>query len=256
MNDLSKRQIMRYLIISTLLALFLFTDLNGQQVEGTIVYNRKSDWISIMSRLPFMTQEEIDRNRLTWGKRSGRGSNYNLYIKGNKSVYTYGENESESGWSRKSEEYVLVRDHKSQKATDAREFLGKKYVIKDKVPKYKWKILNDIKEIEGYLCMKAETKDPIKGQTIHAWFTDGINFFGGPEGFSGLPGMILELVVNDGDVVITAISVDLEQSDLKLPIPKKMKGKELSFVAFDKKVKDFIDQSIEGERNPFWRIRY
>ena len=155
-----------YIIIIILLSM----DINAQDVEGTIVYNRKTDWISIMSRLPFMTQEEIDRNRLTWGKRSGRGRNYNLYLKGNKSVYTYGENESESGWSWKSEEYVLVRDHKSKKATDAREFLGKKYVIKDEMPKYKWKILNEIKEIEGYLCMKAETKDPIKGQTIHNRF--------------------------------------------------------------------------------------
>ncbi len=241
-----------YIFIIILLSM----DINAQDVEGTIVYNRKTDWISIMSRLPFMTQEEIDRNRLTWGKRSGRGRNYNLYLKGNKSVYTYGENDSESGWSWKSEEYVLVRDHKSKKATDAREFLGKKYVIKDEMPKYKWKILNDIKEIEGYLCMKAETKDPIKGQTIHAWFTDGINFFGGPEGFSGLPGMILEIVVNESDVVISATSIDFEQADVKLPIPKKMKGKEIDFAVFDNKVKDFIDQSIEGERNPFWRIRY
>ena len=242
--------------IVLILCILMSIDMSAQDVEGTIVYNRKTDWISIMSRLPFMTQEEIDRNRLTWGKRSGRGRNYNLYIKGNKSVYTYGETESTSGWSWKSEEYVLVRDHKSKKATDAREFLGKKYVIKDEMPKYKWKILNEIKEIEGYLCMKAETKDPIKDQTIHAWFTDGINFFGGPEGFGGLPGMILELVVNDGDVIVTATSVDLEQAEMKLPIPKKMKGKEITFASFDDKVKDFIDQSIEGERNPFWRIRY
>ena len=245
-------------LISTVAFLLFVSIMMAQDVQGKIVYNRKTDWISIMSRLPFMTQEQIDRNRLTWGKRSGRGRNYNLYIKGNKSLYTYGESEaaSESGWSWKSETYALLRDHKSKKATDAREFLGKKYVVKDDIPRIKWKILNDIKEIQGFLCMKAETTDVIKGQTVHAWFTDGVNFFGGPEGYGGLPGLILELVFNDGDVVVTASSVSLEEAEIKLPVPKKMKGKEISFVEFDKKVKDFIEQSIEGERNPFWRIRY
>jgi len=104
--------------------------------------------------------------------------------------------------------------------------------------------------------MKAETKDESKGQTIHAWFTDGINFFGGPEGYGGLPGMILELVINDGDVTITAQKVTLDGEDVTLPIPKKMKGKDITFAEFDSKVKDFIQESIDGERNPFWRIRY
>ena len=45
-----------YIFIIILLSM----DINAQDVEGTIVYNRKTDWISIMSRLPFMTQEEID----------------------------------------------------------------------------------------------------------------------------------------------------------------------------------------------------
>ena len=243
--------------ISSIIGLLFFTlTLSAQDVQGVIEYNRKTDWISIMSRLPFMTEEEVQRNRLTWGKNQGRGRNYNLTFKGNKSVYTYGKNESESGWSWNSEAYVLIRDHKSKTAKDQREFLGKKYVIKDDIPKYKWKILNDIKEIEGFLCMKAETKDEVKGQTIHAWFTDGINFFGGPEGFGGLPGMIMEININEGDVIITATSVSLEDAEIDLPIPKKVKGKEIDFLTFNDKVKNFIDESIEGERNPYWRIRY
>jgi len=70
-----------------LLLIVMTSSLYAQEVEGVIVYERKSDWISIMSRLPFMTQEEIDRNKLTWGKRSSWGSNYNLHFKDDKSVY-------------------------------------------------------------------------------------------------------------------------------------------------------------------------
>ena len=139
---------------------------------------------------------------------------------------------------------------------DIREELGKKYLIEDKIPKHKWKILNEIKEIAGYLCMKAETNNEIKDQVIHAWFTDAIPMSGGPEGYGGLPGMILQLDINDGDAVITATSVDLDTPIEKLPIPRKMKGKKIDIAEFDQKLEKFIAQSIDGQKNPYWRIRY
>jgi GLPGLI family protein len=77
------------------------------------------------------------------------------------------------------------------------------------IPKYKWKILNELKDIEGYVCMKAETKDTVNNVVIHAWFTDKIPVMSGPEGFSGLPGMILALDFNDDDVNIVATKVDM-----------------------------------------------
>ena len=248
---INKKTIILFLVVLTLMS-----EVNAQNVQGIVTYNRKVDWISIMSRLPFMTQEEIERNRLTWGKYERQGRNYNLYIKGSKSLYTYGEEDTERGWSWKNEEYVLIRDSSSGKANDLVGFLGKKYLLKEKAPKTKWKILNEIKEVEGFLCMKAETRDTTKNQVIHVWFADGINFSGGPDGYGGLPGLILELNVNNGDAIVTATNISLDQAEVKLPIPKKMKGKEISFADFNHQVKKFIDQSIEGKRNPYWRIRY
>lgn len=230
----------------------------AQEVEGIITYNRKTDWISIMSRLPWITQEDVERDRLTWGKRSeeGKGRNYELYLKGNKSLYTYKEEESEGGYSWKSSKYYIIRDYKSKKTNDWIETLGKKYRIEDAAPKYKWKILNEIREIEGYLCMKAETTDAIKGQTIHAWFTDAIPALGGPEGYGGLPGLILEINKNDGDVIITATDVNIEEAEVKLPIPKKMKGKEITYAEFNKQLEKYIKGAIDSRENPYWRIRY
>ncbi len=122
--------------------------------------------------------------------------------------------------------------------------------------KPKWKILNEIKEIAGYLCMKAETRDTVHNRVIHAWFTNGIPVQSGPEGFDGLPGMILGLEFNGGDVTVEAISVNLEADTYSLPLPKKIKGKEITRSDFDKKVKKHIRQSIGGERNPYWQMRY
>ena len=228
----------------------------AQMVEGKVTYNRKVDWISIMENLPYMTKEEIDRNRLTWGSRDSKGRNYLLEFKNDKSLYTYKEEESEGGYSRSKEKYIIVRDYQANQTNDWREFLGKKYRIQEEIPKHRWKILNEIREIDGYLCMKAETKDTIKDQVIHAWFADGIPFSGGPEGFGGLPGLILELDINDGEVLITATDVSGDSWDGKLSIPKKMKGKEITYAELDEKTKSYIDDSIEGKKNPYWRIRY
>lgn len=246
-------------ILTTLLiVMFSTVAILAQNVQGTITYNRNADWISIMSKLPYMTQEDVDRATLTWGKNERKGTNFDLVFKDNKSVYTYKveEDTENSGWSWKKSAFVLVADYNKNSVKEVREDIGTKFLVEDEVPKYRWKILNEIKEIAGYLCMKAETKNEIKGQTIHAWFTDAIPFQGGPEGYGGLPGVILELDINEGDAIIAATKVDMETRVEKLPIPKKMKGKNVSKSEFDEKIKDYIAVSVEGRKNPFWRIRY
>ena len=228
-----------------------------KKYKASFEYNRKTDWISIMSKLPFMTKEEIDRNKLTWGSNDdNKGVNYNLFIKANKSVYTRKEEKSDSGYSWKKEKFMLVRDLKKKRANDVIETLGKTFNIEDDLPKYRWKILNEIKEISGFLCMKAETTDTIKNQIIHAWFTDMIPCYSGPEGYGGLPGLILEIDINHGDALITATNIDLEIAEVKLPSLYKKKGKKIEYAKLNKLIQKYIKDSIEGEKNPYWRIRF
>jgi len=245
-------------IIYLFLALWFGVDAIAQTVSGVITYNRKTDWVSIMTKMPWMSEEQINRAKLnfsSWDK--GEGTNYLLHFNTNESLYMKKEEEeSEGGFAWKDSKFALQRNYKTGKVYDWIETLGKKYVIKDNLPKYKWKILNEIREIEGYLCMKAETTDSLKNQTIHAWYTDAIPFNGGPEGFGGLPGTILELNINEGDAIITATNIDLTLPDGKLPTPKKIKGKEIDLPTYAQLLQKYIDQSIEGKRNPYWRIRY
>lgn len=244
---------MRFVI--AIIFTFLLTTVVEAQQEGVITFNRKQNYISIMSKLPHITQEDVDRMSLTWGK-MGDGTNYELYFKDNKSLYSRKEEQSESGYSWKKDQFILIRDYQGKSQEDLIETLGKVYHIKEDLPRTKWKILNEIKEIEGYLCMKAETKNEVKGQTIHAWFTDAIPFSGGPEGYGGLPGMILEIDINNQDAVITATKVAMDQEEVKLPYPKKIKGKKIDRVAYNAMVKKYIDETIEGKKNPYWRVRY
>ena len=64
------------------------------------------------------------------------------------------------------------------------------FLVKDSTRKITWKITDEMREIAGYNCRRANA---IMLDSIYvvAFFTDQIPVSGGPESFSGLPGMIL-----------------------------------------------------------------
>ena len=245
---------MKYAIFS--LVLLCSSVLYGQQTSGTITYNRNMSWVNVMSKLPFMTKDEIERRKLTWGKRAGRDETYMLHFNSANSLYTYAEEENTSGYSRRVDDYLIIRDYENRTCHDQVDFLGKTYIIKEDTPRIKWKILNEIMEVAGFICMKAETYDPVRDVIIQAWFTDEIPVYGGPEGYGGLPGMILSLVMNDDDVIIEATKVTLSDEALELPVPKKMKGKQIEREELYAKQKKYITETIESRNNPYWQMRY
>ncbi len=244
----------KYLLVGLFLLSFIAID--AQMPEGVITYNRKTDWVSINAKLPYVSSEEADRRRLTSGTWENKGTNYELHFKDNASIYQTKKEESSEGYSWRKSKLILIRDFNKGLKKDLREDVGTEMLIEDKIEKRRWKILNEIKEVAGYLCMKAETTNPMKNQTVHAWFTDAIPMSGGPEGYDGLPGMILELDINEGDAVTVATSVDIETPVENLPIPKKMKGKKMDQAKYDEIISKFIEESIEGRKNPYWRIRF
>ena len=64
------------------------------------------------------------------------------------------------------------------------------FLVKDSTRKITWKITDEMREIAGYNCRRANAiiLDSIY---VVAFYTDQIPVSGGPESFSGLPGMIL-----------------------------------------------------------------
>jgi len=237
-----------------ILVIFLNNIVFGQNDQGVITYDRTLYYTKVIDGLPYLSEEERDRQKLTWGKDEGRAHPYILQFTPEQSIYTYGEKEREYSFSWKQQEFLLIHNLAEQTITQQRVMGGGLFVIEDEEPSYKWKILNEIREVAGYLCFKAETIDTIKKQTIHAWFTNEIPIASGPEGFGGLPGMILMIDINEGTAIIEATSVKIE--DPKIELPKKIKGKKLSLADYADRTQKYIEQCVEGERNPFWRLRY
>jgi GLPGLI family protein len=231
----------------------------AQKTEGVVTYVRKEHWLKIMNRMTFLSREQKDRMAQTWKneEENNKGIKMKLAFNANESLYTYASDEpEEGGYSWRKSEFYLYSNFEKDKKTDIIEMSGKTYVVDDSLHAPVWKIGNQIKEVAGYVCMKAETEDPIKKQKLTAWFAQDIPVSAGPERVNGLPGLILELDINDGDAVIEATNVTfrpLVPEDLKLP---KQKGKKINDAAYNTLISKYITESTAAQRNPYWIIRY
>ncbi len=87
-----------------------------------------------------------------------------------------------------------------------KEFYERTYLVKDAIRQIKWKITDEMREIAGYKCRRA---NGIMLDSIYvvAFYTDEIHVKGGPESFNGLPGMILGVSVPHENVTWFATKV-------------------------------------------------
>jgi GLPGLI family protein len=100
------------------------------------------------------------------------------------------------------------------------DFMGKKYRIEDTLKITPWKLSVETKTILGYNCQKASYYNEERQQNVVAWYTDKLRATLGPEGFNSLPGAILQVDINEGERIVTAIKIEsrkLEKNELKLP---------------------------------------
>ncbi|MEK8179437.1 GLPGLI family protein [Flavobacterium buctense] len=163
-----------------------------------------------------------------------------------------------------------------------KEFMGKEFLVKDSLKTYNWQMSSETRVIGGYNCFKAtavipasktdfrnfrpkkeeekkddkakeETKEGAKTSfmdqielpkeiTITAWYTPEIPVSQGPEGYWGLPGLILE--VNDGKTTILCSKIVLnpkEKAEIKAP----SNGKEVTQKEYDEIVTKKMEEMSE-----------
>ena len=243
--------------ICVLLFMLVSTQLFAQ-TEGTVVtYEKTFQWIKIYDKLTYLSEEERSRIKTTWGStEEGEKSKGKLYATPSQSKYVDMEQEADGGYRGRTMEYLVFRDFDKGVKTEIEEFAGKVYIIEDSLVMPKWKVMNKIKEIQGYMCMMAVSEDTIKHQKITAWFANDIALSAGPERYMGLPGLIMEVDVNEGELLLTAVKVEKLPVEENLALPKKMKGKKLTSKEYDNMMQKHISDSIKSRRNPYWSIRY
>ena len=81
-------------------------------------------------------------------------------------------------------------------------------VVKDTIPKIRWKLTSETREIAGYECRRANALI-MDSLYVVAFYTDAIKTKGGPESFSGLPGAILGVVLPHYHISYFATKVEV-----------------------------------------------
>jgi len=90
---------------------------------------------------------------------------------------------------------------------ESREFLGRTFLIEDERPAFQWRLTGEQAEFLGYIVQKATAQQD--SSTIEAWFTPEIPVPAGPASYGGLPGMILVVSVDEGEIQYNATAVSL-----------------------------------------------
>ncbi|HEV2353910.1 MAG TPA: GLPGLI family protein [Puia sp.] len=107
---------------------------------------------------------------------------------------------------------------------------GHMFLLKDTLRRIHWKITDEMRVIAGFNCRRANAiiMDSIY---VVAFYTDEILTPGGPEGFSGLPGMILGVALPHEHITWFATrveAVDVGPAELNAPVKgNKVNNKEL-----------------------------
>ncbi|AOM77640.1 GLPGLI family protein [Pedobacter steynii] len=100
------------------------------------------------------------------------------------------------------------------------------FLVKDSTRKINWKITEETREIAGYECRRANAII-LDSVYVVAFYTDKIPVSGGPESFTGLPGMILGVALPHENVSWFATSIKdrpVTEAELKAPL----KGKQVN----------------------------
>jgi GLPGLI family protein len=249
---------MKYLSIITLALFSHFA--NCQAFEGEVKYKMTQNWIKKMAPLTYMSKIEKEKMEYQFGSSEfSEWEQYNLlYFNQNESKYIESEEKAEDqgGYSWKKQKYEIRKNYANKTQNDILELFGKVYMIEDSLPVQNWKIKNDIKEIAGHICMNAVRTDTTKLQKIEAWFAMDIPVPTGPERNFGLPGLILEVNVNDDAMVITAQSVTMRKLTNELEMPKKLKSKKIKEAEYQAMINKHMKEKIKAEEFPYWGIPY
>jgi GLPGLI family protein len=129
----------------------------------------------------------------------------------------------------------IYKDLASNRQVEEVDLFGKQFLIDDAIQTRAWKVTGQQKKILDYPCISATFTDSLMGRArlVTAWFAPTIPVALGPQGYGGLPGMILEVDFDGGRSVITASEVKLQKpAEGSIKVPEK--GKKVTRAEYNK----------------------
>lgn len=146
-----------------------------------------------------------------------------LYFNPNQSSFKPNQednNNDKGGWwgGNNTQINEISTDFSASKFTTLKKVYEEDFLVKDSLRKIDWKITSEVRNIAGYNCRRANAiiMDSVY---VVAFYTDQIPVSGGPESFTGLPGMILGVALPYEHITWFATKVSEIPVDPKELIP-------------------------------------
>lgn len=224
---------------STLALLAILGTAQGQTpaaTEGKVIYERKinmhrritdesmknmiPEFSTSKAELSFAGDESIFQN-----VKEEEDIRDNADVSGNRFVMKFGGGDAQT-----------YKNYGTGQTTEQREMGPRKYLIADSLPELGWHLQPDTMTIKGYLCKKAIGKNR-QGNAVIAWYTETIPVPTGPETLGGLPGLILQVDINNAEMVFTPLQIITGNADRRV-VKQPTDGKKITRKEFQKMMEE------------------
>lgn len=244
----------------TIFVTFTFIICLAQQKEGKIIYDRTTK----------MQIQINDNDQLAQNLPQTRTDKFELLFGNNQSLWRISDEqtpEEDNGGNGGVQirmigggvDDISYYDISKGTSTEQRDMFEKKFVISDSIRKLNWKLTGESKTVLGHSCQKAtaqrigirmsmnmdngkmERKEMPDTSTVIAWFTPDIPVATGPAELQGqLPGLILEVDINNGRQVYKATEISPKADIAAIKEPKN--GKKVTRDEFRKETQKMMDE--------------
>ncbi len=218
----------RYPLLLSLLSVVAGSPVLAQNAiflsQGKIEYERKVNQYARMDDDNSWT--ELEKKTIS----KFRTSYFDLLFTDSKTVYRPGRespDKANQNWIQEpAQDNVVYADLDNEKGVSQKKIFEEVFLVQDSLRQIKWKITDETRTIAGFSCRRANAliMDSIY---VVAFYTDEILTTGGPESFTGLPGMILEVALPHQHITWSATKVEaiaVPATQLAAPV----KGKKVS----------------------------
>jgi GLPGLI family protein len=185
---------------------------------------------------------------------------YKFNFSDNKSIYKFdrwAEGPKVPEWMRRDDEMnVYFFDYATEKMVQQKAIVGSEFMVSDSIPKIKWRITNESREIAGFNCRKA-VGVILDSVYVFAFYTDEIVIPGGPCSINGLPGMILGMTIPRLYTSFMATKISLtgvNETEIKPVAAKKFSTRTELKNLLTERAKEWNTDDDEDSKN--WRNQF
>lgn len=118
------------------------------------------------------------------------------------------------------------------------------FLIKTEIGNQQWELTTDSKLVDGHKCYKAILKkDDNQKHNVVAWYAPDIPFRFGPIVYNNLPGLILELTLDERIIIyLTQLNLNSKE-DFKFKIPEN--GKIVNEAQYEEESKKYTQKMLK-----------